>query len=46
VVERRLAVARDELAAEHEFHLTLVNTSVQEVCRQVVTLVFGSPCEQ
>jgi guanylate kinase len=46
VVERRLAVARDELAAESEFHLTLVNTSVQEVCRQVVTLVFGSSREQ
>jgi guanylate kinase len=45
VVERRLAVARDELAAEREFHLTLVNTSVQEVCRQVVTLVFGSSPE-
>jgi guanylate kinase len=46
VVERRLTVARDELAAEREFHLTLVNTSVQEVCRQVVTLVFGSSHEQ
>jgi guanylate kinase len=45
VVERRLAVARDELAAEREFHLTLVNTSVQEVCRQVVALVFGSSPE-
>ena len=46
VVERRLAVAREELAAEREFHLTLVNTSVQEVCRQVITLVVGSPHEQ
>ena len=46
VVERRLAVAREELAAEREFHLTLVNTSVQEVSRQVIALVVGSPHEQ
>jgi len=45
VVQRRLDAARRELAAESEFDLTLVNTSVQEVCRQVVTLVFGSPDE-
>jgi guanylate kinase len=42
VVARRLDAARLELAAESEFDLTLVNTSVQEVCRQVITLVFGS----
>ncbi len=42
VVQRRLAAARRELAAESEFDITLVNTSVREVCRQVVTLVFGS----
>jgi guanylate kinase len=42
IVQRRLAAARRELAAESEFDITLVNTSVQEVCRQVVTLVFGS----
>jgi guanylate kinase len=41
VVQRRLDAARRELAAESEFDLTLVNTSVQEVCHQVVTLVFG-----
>ncbi|WP_300612223.1 guanylate kinase [Trebonia sp.] len=39
VVERRLAVAREELAAASEFDVTLVNTSVQEVCRQMVTLI-------
>jgi len=46
VVQRRLDAARRELAAASEFDLTLVNTSVQEVCHQVVTLVFGSdePC--
>jgi guanylate kinase len=39
VIERRLAVAREELAAAAEFDYTLVNTSVGEVCRQMVTLI-------
>ncbi|MCL2586454.1 MAG: guanylate kinase [Streptosporangiales bacterium] len=39
VIERRLAVAKDELAAAGEFDVTLVNTSVTEVCRQMVTLI-------
>ena len=39
VVERRLAVAKDELAAAGEFDVTLVNTSIDEVCRQMVTLI-------
>jgi guanylate kinase len=39
VVERRLAVAKEELAAAGEFDVTLVNTSVDEVCRQMVTLI-------
>jgi guanylate kinase len=39
VIERRLAKARIELAAESEFDVTLVNTSVQEVCQQLVTLI-------
>lgn len=39
VVARRLAVAREELAAAGEFDVTLVNTSIDEVCRQMVTLV-------
>jgi guanylate kinase len=43
VVERRLDAARLELAAESEFDLTLINTSVQQVCEQLVTLGFGSP---
>ena len=38
VVERRLAVAREELAAETEFDVTLVNTSVPEVVGQLVAL--------
>jgi guanylate kinase len=39
VIERRLAVAREELAAQGEFDVTLVNTSVEQVCRQMVTLI-------
>jgi len=39
VVERRLARAREELAAADEFDVTLVNTSVEDVCRQMVTLI-------
>jgi guanylate kinase len=38
VIERRLAVARDELAAEPEFDVTLVNTSVPDVVAQLVAL--------
>jgi guanylate kinase len=39
VLERRLTVARDELAAADEFEVTLVNTSVKDVCRQLVALM-------
>jgi guanylate kinase len=39
VMGRRLAVAREELAAAGEFEVTLVNTSVQDVCRQLVALM-------
>jgi guanylate kinase len=39
VLARRLAAARDELAAAGEFDVTLVNTSVQDVCRQLVALM-------
>ena len=42
VVQRRLAVAKEELAAAGEFDVTLVNTSVDEVCRQMVTLIVSS----
>ncbi len=37
--ERRLASAREELAAESEFDVTLVNTDVDQVCRQLVELM-------
>ena len=39
VLERRLAAARQELAAAAEFEVILVNTSVQDVCRQLVALI-------
>ncbi|MEU0133731.1 guanylate kinase [Streptomyces sp. NPDC006296] len=39
VIERRLAAARVELAAESEFDTTLVNTSVEDVARELLTLM-------
>jgi guanylate kinase len=41
VVERRLEVARVELAAKAEFDVTLVNTSVEDVCRRLVALILA-----
>ena len=40
-VTRRLEAARVELAAESEFDVTLVNTSVEEVCRRLVALILA-----
>jgi guanylate kinase len=40
-VTRRLEAAKTELAAEDEFDITLVNTSVERVCAQLVTLILG-----
>jgi guanylate kinase len=39
VVARRLAVAKEEMAAAAEFDVTLVNASVQDVSRQLVALI-------
>ncbi|RCV55256.1 guanylate kinase [Marinitenerispora sediminis] len=39
VVQRRLDTARVELAAEKEFDLTLVNTSVRDVCDELLALI-------
>ncbi|WP_214413651.1 guanylate kinase [Sphaerisporangium fuscum] len=39
VIERRLAAGRVELAAEKEFDLSLVNTSVDEVCGRLIALM-------
>lgn len=41
VIQRRLDTARVELAAEKEFDAVLVNTSVHEVCDELLTLVFA-----
>jgi guanylate kinase len=41
VIARRLEAAQAELAAEREFDITLVNTSVGEVCRQLVNLILA-----
>lgn len=43
VIERRLAAARVELAAESEFDKTLVNSSVQGVCAELITLMTAEP---
>jgi guanylate kinase len=39
VIERRLAAAGVELAAESEFDATLVNTSVEDVARELLALM-------
>ncbi|MEU3459072.1 guanylate kinase [Streptomyces sp. NPDC006733] len=39
VIERRLAAAKIELAAESEFDITLVNTSVEDVARELLALM-------
>jgi guanylate kinase len=39
VIEKRLVTAREELAAEEEFDVTLVNTSVQDVVTRLLTLL-------
>ncbi len=43
VIERRLATARVELAAEPDFDVTLVNTSVEEVAHELLALMGLSP---
>ncbi|WP_073758041.1 guanylate kinase [Streptomyces sp. CB03234] len=39
VIERRLETAKIELAAESEFDTTLVNTSVEDVARELLALM-------
>ena len=41
VVQQRLEAARVELAAEKEFDATLVNTSVREVCNELLALILA-----
>ncbi len=42
VIERRLEAARTELAAESEFDVTLVNTSVEDVAHELLALMTQS----
>ncbi len=46
VIGRRLEAARAELRAESEFDVTLVNTSVKDVCAQLVALMTAQPADQ
>ena len=39
VIDRRLATAREEMAAESEFDVSLVNTSVQDVVDRLLALM-------
>lgn len=42
--ERRLTTAKEELAAESEFDVTLVNHDVEQVCKELVALMqAGTP---
>lgn len=41
-VARRLAVAKDELAAEDEFDVVVVNDDVKRAARELLTLVVGT----
>lgn len=41
VVQRRLDTARIELAAEKEFDTTLVNTSLRDVCDELLALILA-----
>ncbi|AJC59772.1 Guanylate kinase [Streptomyces sp. 769] len=43
VIDRRLEAARIELAAEKEFDVTLVNTSVEDVSRELLALMLRRP---
>jgi len=43
VIARRLEVGLVEMAAEKEFDLTIVNTSVKDVCLRLITLMGNSP---
>jgi guanylate kinase len=45
VVRARLEAARAELEAGSEFDITLVNTSVEEVCGRLVALMAAQPAE-
>lgn len=41
VIERRLATAKVELAAQNEFDVVLVNHDVERTCEELVSLIVG-----
>ncbi|MEU0496445.1 guanylate kinase [Mycobacterium sp. NPDC006124] len=41
VRERRLATARDELAAQHDFDVVVVNAQLEFACSELVSLLMG-----
>jgi len=43
VMERRLATAREELAASSEFNITVVNDDINRVVPRLVSLLVGAP---
>ncbi len=43
VIGQRLDAAKEELLAESEFDITLVNTSVKDVCAQLIALMMAQP---
>jgi guanylate kinase len=45
VIRARLEAARAELEAGSEFDITLVNTSVEDVCSRLVALMAAQPAE-
>ncbi|HEY3507339.1 MAG TPA: guanylate kinase [Actinocatenispora sp.] len=45
-IRRRLELARDELAAESEFDVTIVNNSVEQAAAELVALLAPTPSQQ
>jgi guanylate kinase len=43
VIQRRLATAKEEIAASDEFDAVVVNTEVRDAARDLLTLVTGNP---
>ncbi len=46
VMERRLATARAELAAQDEFDVVVVNSQLESACAELVSLLLGNAPEQ
>jgi guanylate kinase len=46
IVERRLRTAKEELAAQDEFDIVVVNTDVKSTAAELLTLVLDKPSDQ